>query len=122
MPQKPASPVSGDRPHRTVNPSGYGGPGVADRPPMRLLHLVLLAALPATTFGCIGSDDGDDLGSIVSGKGDSSLIDTMITVPAKDDNGPGEKHFTVHASTDFDVALRYDGDAAAELSVKKAGT
>lgn len=89
---------------------------------MRLLSLALLAALPLST-ACVAEDDGsEDLGTIVDGKGDSTLIDVSVSIPKKTSTKPGSKSFTVHSSNDFDVVLAYAGAQPAKITVTNSDT
>lgn len=89
---------------------------------MRIVPLVLLAALPVTA-ACVSEDDGEDLGSVIDGKGDGALIDVAISVPKKSTSGhPGVRNYTVHSSSDFDVSLAYEGDQATKLTVTNLDT
>ena len=54
---------------------------------MRILSLALLAAVPLVTTACVSEDEGEDLGSVIDGKGDGALIDADITVPKKSSSG-----------------------------------
>ena len=87
-------------------------------------HVRLILSFLLLTFSaCVGdNDDGDDLGSVIDGKGDGALIDVSISVPKKTSAGPGVRNFTVHASSDFDVKLVYTGDQAAKLTVTNTDT
>jgi hypothetical protein len=84
---------------------------------MRLLSLVLLAALPISAAACVSTDDTEDLGTVTDGKGDSTLIDYHVHLPASSGSSPGVKHYYVHSSRDFDVALAYDGAQATKIIV-----
>jgi hypothetical protein len=89
---------------------------------MRILPLVLLVAAPVTV-ACVAEDDGEDLGSVIDGKGDGALIDVSITVPKRSTSGAvGVRNYTVHSSSDFDVSLAYDGDQATKLTVTNLDT
>ncbi|HEX5059082.1 MAG TPA: hypothetical protein VFV99_06965, partial [Kofleriaceae bacterium] len=84
---------------------------------MRILPLLLLATAPLATIACVAEDDGEDLGSVIDGKGDGALIDVSITVPKKSTSGAvGVRNYTVHSTSDFDVSLDYTGDQAAKLT------
>ena len=83
---------------------------------MRILPLLLLVAAPLTA-ACVSEDDGEDLGSVIDGKGDGALIDVSITVPKKSGSTAGVRNYTVHSTSDFDVALEYDGDQGTKLQV-----
>jgi hypothetical protein len=90
---------------------------------MRILSCVLLAALPFASVACVSEDDGEDLGTIVDGKGDTAIIDVDITVPKASTTGkPGVRYYTVHSSNDFDVSLAYDGAQPAKLTVTNLDT
>src|SRR5438874_1843253 len=90
---------------------------------MRILSCLLLAALPFAAVACVDEDDGDDLGTIVDGKGDAALIDVSISVPkAASATSPGVRNYTVHSANDFDVTLTYDGDQAAKITVTNLDT
>jgi hypothetical protein len=91
---------------------------------MRLLSYLVLAAVPLTTVACSAdSDDGQDLGTIVDGKGDAALIDAAISVPRVSSSGkPGVRNYYVRASADFDVALAYDGDQQAKITITDQDT
>jgi hypothetical protein len=86
----------------------------------RVLCALLLAAVPFT-IGCTSADE-QDLGSVVGGKADSTLIDKAVIIPAAASaTEPGEKSYVVHATSDFEVTLVYDGDAPAKLIVDETG-
>jgi hypothetical protein len=90
---------------------------------MRILPLVLLAAVPASMIACVAEDDGEDLGSVIDGKGDGALIDVSIMVPKKSSTGnPGVRNYTVRSSSDFDVKLDYTGDQGTKITVTNAET
>jgi len=90
---------------------------------MRILPLLLLATAPLVTIACVAEDDGEDLGSVIDGKGDGALIDVSITVPKKSTSGAvGVRNYTVHSTSDFDVSLDYTGDQAAKLTVTNLDT
>src|ERR1043165_9750121 len=90
---------------------------------MRILSCVLLAALPFASVACVDEEDGEDLGTIVDGKGDTALIDVSITVPkASSATKPGVRYYTVHSTSDFDTSLTYDGDQPAKLTVTNLET
>jgi hypothetical protein len=84
-----------------------------------------LTALPLTLTACTddGGDD-EDLGTVVDGKGDTSLIDVAVTVNKKSTSTqkPGTKTYTVHSTNDFDVALTYDGGQGSKLTVTNTDT
>src|SRR5688572_22338022 len=99
------------------------GADVAVRSAMRILSCVLLAALPFAAVACVGADEGEDLGTIVDGKGDTAIIDVDIVVPkASSSTKPGVRYYTVHSSSDFDVSLSYDGAQPAKLTVTNLDT
>jgi hypothetical protein len=89
------------------------------------LPVLLLALAPATmAMSCTSDDEGEDLGDVVDGKGDAALIDVVISVPRKSTSTsqPGVRTYTVHASNDFDVALKYDGSQGAKITVTNVDT
>ena len=89
---------------------------------MRLLPFVLLLTAPVT-IACVAEDDGEDLGSVIDGKGDGALIDVSITVPKRSTSGTvGVRNYTVRSTSDFDVSLEYDGDQATKLTVTNLDT
>jgi hypothetical protein len=89
---------------------------------MRILPFLLLVTAPVTV-ACVAEDDGEDLGSVIDGKGDGALIDVSITVPKKSTTGAvGVRNYTVHSTSDFDVSLVYDGDQATKLTVTNLDT
>jgi hypothetical protein len=89
---------------------------------MRILPLALLALAPVT-IACVAEDDGEDLGSVIDGKGDGALIDVEITVPKRSSGGAvGVRNFTVRSTSDFDVSLVYDGDQGTKLVVTNLDT
>jgi hypothetical protein len=89
---------------------------------MRILTLVLLALAPVT-IACVSEDDGEDLGSVIDGKGDAALIDVEITVPKRSSNGSvGVRNFTVRSTSDFDVSLVYEGNQGTKLVVTNLDT
>ncbi|HEY5924556.1 MAG TPA: hypothetical protein VIV11_22915 [Kofleriaceae bacterium] len=84
----------------------------------RLLPLALLIAAPVTLAACASEDDGEDLGSVIDGKGDGALIDVSITVPKRSTSGSvGVRNYTVRSTSDFDVSLDYEGTQGAKLTV-----
>jgi hypothetical protein len=93
---------------------------------MRILPFVLVAALPMSVVACVApsEDDGEDLGDITDGKGDAAIIDvaTYINKKSTSTGKPGVRNYTVHASVDFDVALKLDTDAKAKITVTNADT
>jgi len=91
---------------------------------MRALALVLLAALPLSTACVADGGGGEDLGTIVDGKADGALIDLAVMVPRKSTSTgkPGVRNYTVHASTDFDVELNYDGEQGVKILVTNMDT
>ena len=91
---------------------------------MRLVPLapLLLLAVPVTA-ACVAEEGPEDLGSVVDGKGDGALIDAAIMVPRTSTSGkPGVRNYIVHASTDFDISLAYEGDQATKLTVTNLDT
>jgi hypothetical protein len=89
---------------------------------MRLLPLVLLAAVPVTA-ACVAGEDAEDLGSVIDGKGDGALIDVAIMVPRTSHAGnAGVRNYIVHATNDFDVSLEYEGDQGIKLIVTNLDT
>jgi len=92
-------------------------------PPMRILSLALLAAVPLVTSACVSEDDGEDLGSVIDGKGDGALIDADISVPKKSSSGTaGVRNYTVRSSSDFEVKLDYTGSQGAKVTVTNLDT
>lgn len=89
---------------------------------MRILPLVLLAAVPVTA-ACVAEDDGQDLGSVIDGKGDGAIVDVEIMVPKKSSAGnAGVRNYVVRSSSDFDVALAYEGEQATKVTVTNLTT
>jgi hypothetical protein len=89
---------------------------------MRILPLALLALAPVT-IACVSEDDGEDLGSVIDGKGDGALIDVDITVPKRSSSGAvGVRNFTVRSTSDFDVSLVYEGTQGTKLVVTNLDT
>ncbi|HEY5951607.1 MAG TPA: hypothetical protein VIV40_39205, partial [Kofleriaceae bacterium] len=89
---------------------------------MRILPLLLLVTAPVTV-ACVAEEDGEDLGSVIDGKGDGALIDVSISVPKRSSSGaPGVRNYTVHSTSDFDVSLAYDGEQTAKLTVTNLDT
>jgi hypothetical protein len=90
---------------------------------MRILSLVLLAALPTSFIACASEEGAEDLGSVIDGKGDGALIDIEIMVPKKSSSGyAGVRNYTVHSSSDFDVKLDYTGDQGTKITVTDMNT
>jgi hypothetical protein len=85
---------------------------------MRNLAFVLLAAAVSIAPACASEDEGEDLGSVIDGKGDGALIDVSIMVPKKSSTGsPGVRNYTIRSTSDFDVKLDYTGSQGAKITV-----
>ncbi len=83
----------------------------------------LVALAPLSMIACVSEDDGEDLGSVIDGKGDGALIDVSIMVPKRSSSGNvGVRNYTVHSTSDFDVSLAYEGDQATKLTVTNLDT
>ncbi len=90
---------------------------------MRNLAFVLLAAAVSVAPACVSEDEGEDLGSVIDGKGDGALIDVSIMVPKKSSTGnPGVRNYTVRSTSDFDVKLDYTGSQVAKITVTNLDT
>jgi len=77
---------------------------------MRLTFVALALVAAAPQIACVSQDDGEDLGTVTDGKGDTPAIqDVAVTLPRKSTSGkPGVRNFYVTASGGFEVRLAYD--------------
>ncbi len=90
---------------------------------MRILPLVLLAALPQIT-ACATQEDITDLGSVADGKSDAPAVeDVPVTIPKFSTTGhPGVRNFSVRSTLDFEVSLAYDTDNDSKITVTNLDT